>query len=95
MTLREILHGLGAGDRLEILIVIIRLGVADRRSILRAMGDDESMLSPPWQQARRCLVWLCASGLVNEQSLGPGKRILYTVNSERWTWLIDQMQNIA
>jgi Fe2+ or Zn2+ uptake regulation protein len=95
MTLREILHGLGAGDRLEVLLIIYSLGVADRRTILRTMREDETMLSPPWQQVRRCLVWLCASGLVNEQSLGPGKRILYTANKEQWMWLLDQMQNIV
>ena len=91
MTLRELLYGLGTGQRLDVFTALIGLGIADRRMILRALGLDDDPLSPPWQQIKRCLVWLCDVGLVREQRGGLGKRVFYSVDMGQWQTLMEQM----
>ena len=95
MTLRELLYGLGTGQRLDVFTALVGLGIADRRMILRALGLDDNPLSPPWQQIKRCLVWLCTAGLVNESRSGPGKRIFYSADLEQWNKLIERMDNLT
>ena len=91
--LTKTLNGLSVDGRLDVLQVVARLGVVDRKDILSSLGMETEMQSPDWQKVRRHLSWLVNQNLVSV-SEGENGRKLYSFVQIRWNTFLWELQKL-
>jgi len=92
MTTAKTLKGLSVEGRLELLSIVRRMGTADRKQILEAMGKDYEMLSPDWQKVKRDTAWLVSQSFL---TVVETNKKIYSFNEVRWTLFIQSLARLV